>query len=89
MDFVTLPHGLFLFYGGLVLSCGVILGVIVGRNWKRRARGSDPVPPEILQRRVALLEQQLDQTGAELQRLLDDRDFMRELRPPRAAAAAA
>jgi hypothetical protein len=42
------------------LSCGVILGVIVARNWKRRARASDPVPPEILQRRVALLEEQLN-----------------------------
>ena len=89
MDFVTLPHGLFLFYGALVLSCGVTFGVIVGRNWKRRAALSDPTPPEILQRRMLQLEEELELTRADLQRLLDDRDFMRELRPPRPSASAA
>jgi hypothetical protein len=89
MDFVTLPQGLFIFYGALVLCCGVSLGVIAGRNWKRRPTATEPQPPELMQRRIALLEQELDVTSAQLQRLLEDRDFMRELRPPRARITAA
>jgi hypothetical protein len=89
MEFVTLPQALFVFYGGLVLSCGIALGVVVGRNWKRRPPAGAPEPPELLQNRVALLEQELDITSAELRRLTDDRAFMRELRPPRDSAAAA
>ena len=87
MELVTLPHALFVTYGGLVLSCGVALGVVVGRSWKRRPPGGAP-EPELLQNRVALLEQELDVTSAELRRLTDDRAFMRELRPPRGSAAA-
>ena len=89
MEFVTLPQALFVFYGGLVLSCGIALGVVVGRNWKRRPPAGAPEPPELLQNRVALLEQELDITSAELRRLTDDRAFMRELQPPRDSAAAA
>jgi len=89
MDLVTLPQMLFVFYGALVLSCGVGLGMIVGRNWKRRQPPSAPQPPELLHRRVALLEQELETTSAELRRLLDDREFMRELRSPRDCAGAA
>jgi hypothetical protein len=32
MDFVTIPQGLFVFYGALILGCGAGLGIIVGRN---------------------------------------------------------
>ena len=87
MDFVTLPQWLFIFYGALVLCCGVGLGVIAGRNRKRRPTATEP--PELMQRRIALLEQELDLTSAQLQRLLEDREFMRELRPPRARITAA
>ena len=54
MNFVTLPQALFVFYGTLVLACGVGLGVIIGRNWGRRrttlppvcvsAKGASPTP---------------------------------------------
>ena len=87
MEFVTVPQALFAFYGGIVLSCGVALGVVVGRNLKRRPPAS-PLEPELLQNRVALLEQELDAATAELGRLTDDRAFMRELRSPRGSAAA-
>jgi hypothetical protein len=42
-----------------------------------------------MQRRVALFEEELDLTRPELQRFVDNRDFMRELRPPRAGVGAA
>jgi hypothetical protein len=88
MDFVTLPYGLFVFYGALVLGCGIGLGVVMGRNWARR-RGESPPPAEDLQRRVALLEEDLDLTDAALQQLLDERERVREFRSPRAHAVAA
>ena len=89
MNLVTLPQTLFVFYGALVLTCGVGLGVIVGHNWKRRSAASEPEPTEALLRRVANLEHELDHATRELQRTLDDRDFMRELRPPRTRDVAA
>lgn len=89
MNLITLPQTLFVFYGALVLTCGVGLGVVVGRNWKRRGADSEPGPPEVLLRRVADLEHELDRATGELQRALDDRDFIRELRPPRTRDAAA
>ena len=89
MDFVTLPQSLFIFYGALVLGCGAVLGVVVGRNWKRRSLPGTPEPPDLLHKRVALLEQELDLTRSELHRLVETREFMRELRPPRDRGAAA
>ena len=89
MDLVTLPQSLFITYGAVVLACGATLGVLVGRHWKRRASPLPPEPPELLQRRVELLEEELDLTRRELTRLSDERDFMRELRPPRKSSAAA
>ena len=89
MDLVTLPHGLLEFYGALVLACGVVLGVVVGRNWKRRLTVTDPEPPELLQRKMLLLEKDLDATRTDLERLVDDRDLMRELRRPRTRVGAA
>ena len=87
MEFVTLPTGLFLFYGALVLGCGTVLGAIFGRNSVRRALTSPPQPPELIERRVAQLEDEIDAAHAALLRLTEEREFMRELRPPRAAAA--
>lgn len=89
MDLVTIPQTLLIFYGALILSCGGALGVIAGRHWKGRSTPSNPKPPELLNARVALLEQELDATNAELGRLRDERDFMRELRPPSNRVAAA
>jgi hypothetical protein len=89
MNLVTLPQTLFVFYGALVLTCGVCLGVIVGRNWKRRDAITEPEPPEVLLRRVVNLEHELGQATSELQRVLDDRDFTRELRRPGARDVAA
>ena len=87
MDFVTLPHGLFVFYGALVLGCGVVLGVVIGRNLRRRP--ASPPPDRLLQRRVDLLEEGLDLTDAAVERLVDDRERSRGLRSRRARPAAA
>ncbi len=89
MNLITLPQALFVFYGALVLTCGVGLGVVVGRNWKRRRTDSEPEPPDVLLRRVSDLEHELHRATGELQRVLDDRDFIRELRPPRTRKGAA
>lgn len=89
MDLVTLPHGLLEFYGALVLTCGVCLGLVVGRNLRRRPPATNPEPPELAQQRIQLLERDLDASRAELERLVDDRDFMRELRRPRSRLDAA
>jgi hypothetical protein len=87
MDMVMLPQALFIFYGALVLACGVGLGVVVGRQVRRSTTTPKLEPPDDVRRRIALLEEELDLTRHELQRLLDDRQFMRELRPPRDQAA--
>ena len=89
MDLVTLPQALFVFYGALVLTCGVALGVIAGRRWSRPSSTTTPEPPDLPQQRVTLLELELDQASRELERLLADREYMRELRPPRPRSAAA
>ena len=89
MEFVMLPPGLFIFYGALVLSCGVGLGTVLGRNLLRRRHAPIPEPPDLLQQRVALLEQELDETVAQLARLTEEREFMRELVRPRPKSIAA
>ena len=87
MDFVTLPQGLFVFYGALVLSCGIGLGIVLTRNWARLRGQDSPPPSDLLQRRVALLEEDLDLTDAAVQQLVDEREH--EPRRPRARVAAA
>lgn len=89
MNLITLPQALFVFYGALVLTCGMALGVVIGRTWKRRGVDGEPEPPEMPLRRVADLERELDRATDELQRALGDRDFIRELRPPRTREEAA
>ena len=54
MDLILIPQALMIFYGGLVLSCGGVLGFIVGRNVRRRI--PPPDPGESLERRVSVLE---------------------------------
>ena len=80
MDLIMIPQALMVLYGGLVLGCGVALGFIAGRNAKRRL--GQPEPPELL-RRVSILEDELDATRDELNRLVSEQDFMRRLREPR------
>ena len=89
MELVILPQGLFIFYGALVLSCGVGLGTVLGRNLLRRRHAPIPEPPDLLQQRVALLAQELDETVAQLARLTEEREFMRELERPRPKSIAA
>ena len=79
MDLIMIPQALMIFYGGLVLGCGAALGFVAGRNAKRQV--GQPEPPELL-RRVLLLEDELDTTRDELNRLVSE-DFMRRLRAPR------
>lgn len=89
MNLILMPWGLFVTYGAIILGCGATLGVIVGRNWRRRTRGPAPVPPDLLHQRVLLLERELEDTGAEVRRLAEERDFMRDLRGPHVRGAAA
>ena len=81
MDLILIPQALMIFYGGLVLSCGGVLGFIVGRNVRRRI--PPPDPGESLERRVSVLERELEASEAELARLASETDFMRELRAPK------
>ena len=80
MDLVMIPQALMVFYGGLVLGCGAVLGFIAGRNAPRQV--SQPEPPDLL-RRVAILEDELAASQVELDRLLSDQEFMRRLNAPR------
>ena len=89
MDLVTIPQSLLVAYGALVLVCGSVLGVIAARLWMRRVVQPQPEPPELLQARVMLLEQEMEAANAELRRLHEDEEFMRELRPPTNHEAAA
>jgi len=79
MDLVTLPYELFVFYGGLVLSCGAAVGFIVGRNLRKPAL---PKPPDDLDRRLSLLEEELELARDELHELGEENRFLRELRRP-------
>ena len=81
MDLIMMmPQALLVFYGGLVLGCGAVLGFIAGRNAPRQV--SQPEPPDLL-RRVAILEDELAASQVELDRLLSDQEFMRRLNAPR------
>ena len=82
MDLVVIPHALMVFYGALVLGCGGVVGFIAGRNVTKRRRVPSPPTPELLERRVALLEQELQTSQGELKRIIEEREFMRELREP-------
>jgi len=81
MDLVTLPQTLLVFYGGVVLSCGAVLGFILGRSRYRTL--SIPEPPDLLSRRVSLLEEELEDTRQELSELVAENRFLRELKAPR------
>ncbi len=81
MDLIMMmPQALLVFYGGLVLGCGAVLGFIAGRNAPRQV--SQPEPPDLL-RRVAILEDELAASQVELDRLQSDQEFMRRLNAPR------
>ena len=81
MDLIMMmPQALLVFYGGLVLGCGAVLGFIAGRNAPRQVTQSEP--PDLL-RRVAILEDELAASQVELDRLLSDQEFMRRLNAPR------
>ena len=81
MDLIMMmPQALLVFYGGVVLGCGAVLGFIAGRNAPRQV--SQPEPPDLL-RRVAILEDELAASQVELDRLLSDQEFMWRLKAPR------
>ncbi len=81
MDPILIPQALMIFYGGLVLSCGAVLGFIAGRNVRRSI--PPPESGESLERRVSVLERELEASEAELARLASETEFMRELRAPK------
>lgn len=83
MELTTLPSTLAGIYAIVIFASGGTLGVIIGRHirWRRAMRAPEP-PPELLERRITLLEAELDEATAAIRRLTDERDFMRELRRP-------
>ena len=81
MDLVVLPEALAAVYAGLVLACGAGLGFIAGRN--RRRPSAPPPPPGDLERRLHLVERELELAQAELAELTAERDWMRRLLPGR------
>jgi hypothetical protein len=81
MDLVVIPHALLIFYGGVVLASGSILGFILGRN--RRRKLPSPESPDLLARRVTILERELEEAQRELNQLSEERAFHRELLSPR------
>ncbi len=81
MELVMLPQALLMFYGGLVISCGAVLGFILGRNFRRSALA--PAPPDLLVRRVSTLEHELEDTRRDLSEIAAENQFLRELTEPR------
>ena len=80
MDLIVIPQALLIFFGALVLGCGSVLGVVLGRNVRKRM--SEPEPPDRLGRRIDILERELEDTRSDLRRLRDETAFLRELRAP-------
>jgi hypothetical protein len=82
MELVTIPQALLLFYGALVLGCGAALGVIAGRNLRGKEDPSMIRPPDPIERRVRILEEEVDSLRGELRDSEAERDFLRELTKP-------
>jgi hypothetical protein len=80
VDLIVIPQALLVFYGFLVLGCGSGLGFILARNVRRLI--DEPDPPRLLERRVDVLERELEVTQSELGRLAEENTFLRELRTP-------
>ena len=80
MDFVVIPQLLLMFYGGVVLACGSVLGFVAGRNAKKRLQA--PEPPDLLERRVKVLEVELEVAQSELADLREGSEFLRRLHSP-------
>ena len=80
MDLVIIPQALLVFYGFLVLGCGSALGFILARNMRRQI--SEPDPPQLIESRLTVVERELDDTRADLDRLRQESSFLRELRAP-------
>ncbi len=80
MDLIVIPQALMVFYGLLVLGCGSALGFVLARNIRKQI--SEPDPPLLLERRIEILEQELEETQSDLSRLAQESSFLRELRAP-------
>lgn len=87
MDLIMIPQALLVFYGAIVLGGGGVLGYILGRN--RNRSETSPEPPELLERRIQLLEEELTEAQLMLGDLKAEREFMRKLRSPEDRTAAA
>lgn len=87
MDLIMIPQALLVFYGAVVLGCGGTLGYILGRNRKRSK--TPPEPPELYERRIQLLEEELTEAQLTLSDLKAEREFMRRLKGPQDGTAAA
>ena len=81
MDLIVIPQALLMLYGGVVLTCGGVLGFITARNLKRLR--DTPEPPDLLERRTAILERELEAAQAELANLREESEFFRRLNSPR------
>lgn len=83
MDLVTIPQALMIVYGAVVLGCGAVLGFIAGRQRKRAGNGGGTPglsPLDGTERRLRLLEEELQLSQQQIEDLIAERDFMRELR---------
>lgn len=78
MEMIMIPGALFVFYGGLIFACGGALGFLLARRHER-LRGGGAEPPNQLERRVELLERDLELSHARLAEVREEREFMRRL----------
>ncbi len=77
-EWVTLPFGLLVGYGAIVLTAGATIGAIVTREFRKWS------PPEIasqddIELRFSALEEELDLARGEIDHLVEERDFLKQL----------
>jgi hypothetical protein len=70
-------------YGGIVLSSGLVLGFIEGRQRRLRGMKRHPHRPAPMDQRVEVRELEVEELRRELDMTLTERDFLRQLRRPR------
>jgi hypothetical protein len=83
MDLIVIPQTLMFVYGGIVLSSGLVLGFVAGRQKRLRKIDRHPDPQAPIDRRVEVLELEVEELRRELDATLAEKDFMRELGKPR------
>ena len=75
-ELVMLPMPLLLTYAGILLASGAVLGGILMRNLRRAGRTPQELP---LERRVQVLESEVEASQRELAALAEENEFLRQL----------